>query len=437
MLEKLSTLNRYHKILTAIFLIIVFLFSIESMAQQKGKKRTLTLRAKVYENLEKAGKLIESKEYSKAKVLIDKVNAISKLNAFEKAQIANFIAFYHFEQKQYTQSLKEYLKVVKTPDGLPSGLYNQTLYTIAQLYFKKDDFSNALIYAKRWFDTAETPSANAYILVGQAHYMLKDYRSALPNINKGIDIYVQSNKKPKESWLLLLRAIYYDLNDYRNMLPVIKQLIHYYPKPQHLLTLASIYGELKDEKKMLAVLESLYENGNLKREPKRLENLASLYIYNKTPIKAARLLKKAMDLNEIEHSEKNLLMLSQAFALAQEHKKALEPLLIVAKKTNKAQHYLRVARLYMSQEEWKNAEKYYMQALNSYIPEQEIAKEGQVWLQLGLSRLEQNKHKAARQAFSKALPHQQSQKSAKQWLRYIDAEIKRIKALKINTVINS
>ncbi len=433
MLEKMPISNFYRNVCNTVLLVGLLLFSIESVAQQASKKRTLTLRAKVYEQLEKASQLIESKEYAKAKSLIDKVNSISKLNAFEKAQVANFLAFYYFEKKQYTQSLKEYLKVVETPEGLPSGLYNQTLYTIAQLYFQQDDFANALTYAKRWFDTTDKPPADAYMLIGQAHYMLKDYQSALPNVKKGVDIYVQSNKKPKENWLLLLRAIYYDLNDYRNMLPAVKQLIQYYPKPQHLLTLASIYGELKYEKKMLGVLEVLYEGGHLQKEEKRLENLASLYLYNDIPIKAARLLEEAIEAKQIEASEKNLLMLSQAFALAQEHQKALKPLLVVANKTGKAKHYLTLAQLYMSQENWVKAEEHYVQALSKGS----LAKKGQAWLQLGLSRLEQNKYITAKKAFSKALSEQYSQKSAKRWLQYVESEIKRTELLKTDALLGS
>ncbi len=126
-----------------VLLIVILVFSVDAFSQPR--KATLTLRANVYERLDKASQLIEKKDYTKARVLIDRVVAMSGLNAFEKAQVANFSAYYYFAQEEYAQSLIEYLKVVKTPEGLPAGLYNQTLYTIAQLYFQQDNFAKALV----------------------------------------------------------------------------------------------------------------------------------------------------------------------------------------------------------------------------------------------------------------------------------------------------
>ncbi len=262
--------------------------------------------------------------------------------------------------------------------------------------------------------------------------MLQDYRAALPYVKQGVARYVNGKKAPKENWLLLLRAIYFDLNDYRKMLPVVKQLVHYYPKPQHLLTLASIYGELKQEKKMLGVLEVLYDSGHLLQIPDQLVNLARLYLYHDIPIKAARLLEKAIADKYIDESEKHLLLLSRAYSLAQESEKALVPLLLGAQKTDNPRHYVLLAQLYLSQAKWDAAERYFLKALKK----NDGSKQGDIWLQLALSQIEQYKYTDARVALQKAASFSYSHQSAQRWLKYLESEVKRRGALESAALID-
>lgn len=386
---------------------------------------TLTLRASVYDKLDNARKLIEQGKYDSGKALLNKVKKMPNLNAFEQAQTANFLAFYYYENNNYSRAIQEYLKVVKTREGLPAGLYNQTLYTLAQLYFEKEDYSSALKFAKRWFNTAENPSADAYMLVGQAQYMLKDYKAALPNVRLGINKYISSKKKPKENWLLLLRGIYFELGDYKNLVPTIKRLINYYPKDQYLFTLAGAYGELGQEKAMLGVLEALYDSGYLQEKPKQLVNLANLFVYHDLPIKAAGLLEKEFKSKRLAPTEKNLKLLAQAYSAAKEYELAISPLKKLVANSGKAEYHLQLAYLYFSLNRWAKAEEMLALALTK----KDLKNKGETLINLGLARLEQSKYKLAKKAFTGALSYKSSKKDANKWLEYTNSEINRMEEL--------
>ena len=395
--------------------------------------RTLTLRAKVYEKLEQAGQLIEANQHTQAKALIDEVQKIANLNNFEKAQIANFLGFYYYDLKKYSQAIKSYQSVVANPKGLPDGLYNQTLYTLAQLYFEQEDYKKALQYAQEWFFATDEPSADAYMLIGQAYYMLKKYDKALPNVKKGIAMYEKAGRKPKENWLLLLRGIYYERNDYKNMLPAVKSLVKYYPKQQYMMTLAGIYNELNQESNMLAIFEAMYDSGYLEGKQKQLENLASLYLLQDIPIKAANLLEKEMATGTIKRTEKNLLLLAQSLATAKEYAKAISPLQEVAKQSGKGEHYMSLAQSLLALGEWGQAEQALLTALNK----DDLKRKDKTWINLGLARLEQKKFTSAKKAFQQAQQDKRSADLANRWIRYADAEIKRLEALKAPVIIDA
>lgn len=58
------------------------------------------------------------------------------------------------------------------------------------------------------------PSGDVYLLLGQAHFQIEQYKEALEPIQTAVNINREQGKQPKENWLLLLRVIHYELKDY-------------------------------------------------------------------------------------------------------------------------------------------------------------------------------------------------------------------------------
>jgi tetratricopeptide (TPR) repeat protein len=413
-----------------ITLFVVLLFC----ASFANAKVTQTISAKEFEQLEKAQGLIEEKKHTAAKKILDTMARKEGLNNYTRAQIANFTGFYYFDLGQYKQALTQYLKVVKDPTGIPEGFFNQTYYTIAQIYFQLENYKSALNYAKKWFNATEKPPADAYMLIGQAHYMLGDYKSALPQVRKGISMYEAEGRKPKENWLVLLRGIYYERNDYKKMLPVVLKLLKLYPKSEYMLALASTYSSLGQNNKMAAVLEAMYERGLLNEKPKQLVNLASLFMLQGAPNKAALILKKEMDNGRIKNNSSNNLLLAQAYMLSKDYKLSLAPMKTAASSSGNPNHYVELAQSYSLLTDWKNAETYYRKALSTKGANKKLKNRSQVQLALGMMLIEQKKYKEGKKLFQSMLVGNDKNNSAEKWLSYIKAEEFRIAQL--NAPIN-
>ena len=152
---------------------------------------------------------------------------------------------------------------------LPEALVLSTLKTMAQLQYTQEDYKGALATINRLMKSVDEPSADIYMLKGQALFQMERYDDALAPIKTAISMYRDQGRPPKENWLLLLRVIYFERNDYDNMLKVVKELLLYYPKDTYVLTLAGIYSEQGDTKKQLALTEVLYEKG-MRSEERRV-----------------------------------------------------------------------------------------------------------------------------------------------------------------------
>lgn len=399
---------------------------------QRKTKRVQSIRQKHIKTFEKINEAFDAENLTEANRLLTKLQAEPDLNGIEKSYVANYKGNIFFSQDNLTGALREFKKILSLRDDVSEGFYNQILYVIAQVYFSQDNFSEALKYANQWFQVQEDPPADAYMLIGQAQYMLKRYDAALPNVQKGIQKYIDLGSTPKEGWLNLLSSIYRQKNDYKKMLPVLKQLVQHYPKKTYLTTMAGVYNELNDQPRMTAMYQAMYDQGILDKESE-IVTLASLQLSEGNPYKASQVMKKAIDGGVAKKDLKNYRIYSQALYLAKEYENALGPLGQAARLATDGKLYDQLGQSYIALNRWAEAEK----ALNSALSKGKLQNTGQTLVSLGLVRFEQKKYEQAKAAFKRAKGYDKSAASASNWIKYVDSEVYRIAELKKEIVINT
>ncbi len=367
--------------------------------------------------------MVEAKNYANAQRLIDDVSRVtgkkSKLSDYERAQIYNLEGYSYYLQERYADAIKSYEKVLAQPE-LPEALVLSTLKTMAQLQFTQEDYKEALVTINRLIRAVAEPSADIYMLKGQALFQMERYNEALNPIKTAIDLYRDQGRPPKENWLLLLRVIYFEKNDYANMLKVVKELIVYYPKDTYILTLAGIYSEQGDTKKQLVLTEVLYEKGMLNNAA-NVTNLANLYLMHGLPYKAAVLLQTEMDKKVVVSNERNLRLLSQSWYQAREDQKAIPPLKLAAGMADDGELYVRLAQSHINLEQWRDA----AAAIEKGLKLGGLKRGDQANIMLGMALFNLKRLTQARRAFERANRDNRSKRTAGQWIKYVDSEIRR------------
>jgi len=364
--------------------------------------------------------LVEAQGYASAQLLIDGMGTgRTKLSAYEKAQIYNIEGYSYYLQERYADAIRSYEKVLSQPD-LPEALVLSTLKTTAQLQFTQEDYTGALVTIQRLMQAVAEPSADIYMLKGQALFQMERYDDALDPIKTAIAMYREQGRPPKENWLLLLRVIYFERNDYDNMLLVVKELLLHYPKDTYILTLAGIYSEQGDTKKQMALTEVLYEKGLL-TNASNITNLANLYMMHGLPYKAAVLLEKEMGEEVVEANERNLRLLSQSWYQAREDQKAIPPLKKAADMAEDGELYVRLAQSHLNLDQWKDA----VAALQRGLKLGGLKRDDQANIMLGMALFNLKRLTQARRAFERASKSKRSARTATQWIKYVDSEIKR------------
>lgn len=398
-----------------------------ALAQEKSEKdryqtkRTHSLRANVYEKLEKAQEAQSANKLSEALGILQGMLG-DDLSEYEQAMCWNLIGSIRYEQDNVPGAIEAFRNVVRLQD-IPEGMRSAVMYGLAQLHFAAEQYSQALKVLDDWFRITKEPSGDAYALKAQAHYQLEQYRQSIPPLLTALEIARQQKKRFKESWLGLLRAAYYEIGDYDNAAKILEVLLAMYPKKTYWKQLAGLYGMLNREKDQLATMEAAWDQGLLDVE-KEITNLAQLYMYHEVPWKAAKVLERGMKAKIVPENYKNLRLYAQALALAQEGEKQIPVMQQAAKVAPDGEMNVYLAQAYMESGEWSKAARSLGEALRKGVKNP-----GNVRMMLGIARFNAEDLDGAEEAFRAAAKSKDERETAQQWLKHVVAERDRKKAL--------
>ncbi|MEJ2443395.1 MAG: tetratricopeptide repeat protein [Exilibacterium sp.] len=396
-------------------------------------RKTPALRESVYKKLAVVQELTNPEEKDKKpnfpealKELKDIQEDSKKFNQYELAQLYNYFGFVYYSLENYKQAIKYYKLVIDQSPQIPEGLELGTLYTIAQLYFVLEDYRNAIVALDKWMAASPIVGADAYVLKAQGHYQLEQKEQSLKAVNKGIALYEEKGKVPKENWLSLQRALYYDKGDNKKVIEILEKLVRHYPKITYYKQLAGMYGAVNREKDQMHMLEATYLIGGLEKE-KELLNLAYLLMGEEVPYKAAKIIDEGIKAKVIEDTSKNLDLLATAWRLAQEIDKSIPEMEKAAKKSENGDLYARLAGVYLDSDQNEKA----LDAGGKALKRGSIKRPDQLYIVTGMARANIGKFNDAIKDFKQAAKDKRSRRFAKQWIQFCESEIKRKRQLKL------
>ncbi len=393
---------------------------------KKPRRRTKTvdsLRANIYEKIAKAQEKLEKPEERADGIKALRKLLEGKLNDYEEAIVHQIFGQIYIDDAKYKDAIREFGAILNL-ERVPESLTITSLQALAQLYLITEEYRKSIEYMNKWLAYQENPGPTPYSFLAQAYYGLEDYKNIIVNARKAIDLAQEQGLEVKENWWLLLRLAYFELGDMKKVAEVLETLAVNYDKPEYWLQLAGVYSELGEEKKQLAAMEVAYRRGYITTE-NNLRNLAQLYLYHNVPIKAAWVIEKGLKDGIIEKSAKIYKLLGQAYLNAQEMEKAKKPLELAAEEKDDGDIWMRVGQVYAELEQWKQA----IDPLQKAIDSKDLKEPGYAYLLLGMAYFYIDQFDKSKKALHKARTFKYTRKSARQWIAFVDEEVKRRKQL--------
>ena len=398
----------------------------EGEEEEQQTRRTEAMSERVHRRFSRAQEALELEDYATAEALLQEITELRGLTPYERAQTNNFYGFIHIEKEDYQSAIRSFLGVIEIggPGEIPEGLYNQTIRTLSQLYMQVENYPQAVVFARRWIESQVSPVPKDYMLLAMAYFQMEDWRNALENVQIAIERAQQTGMEVEENWWRYLLAAHWELEEFPQALEVSKTLLTNWPKKQYWMQLQGLYSIVEDEANQFAAFWSCYDQGLLDRS-NELVTMAQLFMLAEVPYKAAVVLQEGLDSGEIEETAVNYRYLAQAWQLAREDRKALDPLRKAAESEedveDKGELYMRLAETYNALSDYDDCASTARQALRTG----ELKSEGRAYMLLGQCLFEQDEFDEAGDAFTRAARDSDTRRTATQWQNDLRREVKR------------
>ena len=323
----------------------------------------------------------------------------------------------HYANEDLVQAKASFKNVV-AQDAIPESLRLSTLYSLAQLSMQQQAHEETLNYLNLWKEVnTKALTASQHMLFAQVHYQDNNFTQSLISIGNAIEVANANNQKAKENWLILQRANYYELKQPEKVTEVMELMVKLYSKPEYWIQLASMYGEIGQEKKQMGAMETAWQAGYITKD-QDIITLVQLYRFNGAPFKAAKLLDESIASGKVVATVKHLEMLAQSYVAAKNDEKAIPVLAKAAEIADTGKFDAQLAQAYLNLENWDKA----IETAKKALDRGGISREGDMHLILGMSYFNVKLFSQSLTSFQQAESIKASEKTAKQWIKYVSRE---------------
>ena len=403
----------------------------EEQQENRKMRRVPSMSEATFKKLAEAQEFIDAKDLDGAvRVLSGMLDRSRRYNGNEIGQIHNMLGFVHFSKEDYGRAISHYEVVIKQGEDIPEGLETTTLYTLAQLNFVDERYTEALRYMQLWLSKATNPGPEPRIFMGQVYYQMEDYRNAAVQIEKGINIARERGTAVKENWWALLSYLYSEQELWPKVMEVLEILIRDFPKRAYWVSLAGIQGQQGLEKEQIYTMMAAYDAGFLTMQSD-VTTLAGLLMQEEAPIRAAAVMQKGIDEELVERTATNLRSLGQAYQLSQEVDKAIPVFEEAGRLADDGRIFENLAQLYMEDDNFGKC----VGAATNALSKGGLRKVQSVYIVRGMCEYNRDGLSQARESFvscrneSRQARDQGNQRICQQWITFIDREVARRKEL--------
>jgi len=363
---------------------------------------------------------VGEKLYDEAYKDLQKMLGRASRDRYLQAVVNQALAQVEWSRENFDSALRYFEKAVEL-DILPDQTHFSLMYQIAQLYFMKDRYDEALDKLDLWFCRVpeEKITSAAYVLQASIFARKLDYPGTLKAIGKAIAM----DDDPQESWYLLKLAAHYELEQYPQSAETLEVMISKWPdKKIYWMQLSQIYFKLKQDEKALAVLALAYRQ-NLLDHKTDITYLSSLYSNLDVPFKSAEVLEKGIRDGIVPSNKNNWTAVADSWYAAEELEKALVAYHEAGKAADDGNIDLRRGYILIDLERWPEA----LEALGRALDKGGLndRKTGEAYLLRGMAQFNLGNFDSASTDWGRAGRYDKTRDAARQWLNHLREERQR------------
>lgn len=385
-----------------------------SQLDPNREKRKLSLTDEyVYKQMQKAQEPLGKEAFDEALAILLPLIERTENKPYENAWVRMQISFIYANKKAWAKAIEQ-AKLAIDKQALQEVQELQLRQNLVYFYMSAENNAKALEAALDYFKYAPEAKPDMYILLGSIYFQLNRYQDAIcPTY-----VAITKSSAPKKPWFQMLASAHLELKDLDGTGAILKETIERFPDDKQMwLQLSSVYLQQEKEADALAILDLAYLKGYVDQE-NHIRNLAGLYANEGVPLKAAQILERAMQANQLPANEKNWRAIAQNYSAARDFNKAVQAYDEAAKFVADGTYFLYQGEIYAQEEKWPEAAAAFTKALEKGG----LKDPGRIYLNLGIAQYNQGKVQPALASLEKATQYDKSRNNAQSWINFINSK---------------
>ncbi len=354
--------------------------------------------AKVGKPMKAAQEAVQKKQWDAALAKIAEADAVANKTAFEQFQINEFKGYVLLQQRKYGEVAKIYEANLNSGKQPPEQV-NDRLKALVQLNTAVKNYPKVIEFGDRWIK-AGGQDLDTRVLVGQAHYLQKDYKGAISTVQGVIRSAEQAGSKVDENWLQLVRSSQQNIGDAEAATATLEKLVRLYPKPEYWDYLLSTRLRQKNSDRVQLNLMRVAREVGVLNNPDEYLEMAEMLLEAGLPGEARSVMEsgyqaKAFETTDKSRADRYKRRLDEAVAAAARDQKSLPAIEKDAQKVPTGQGDVALGLAYGSFGQYDKA----AAALTRGLQKGGVRDADQAQIMLGIANLELDKKADAIKAF--------------------------------------
>ncbi len=386
--------------------------------EELKKRKSLLSTPIVHRKLQRIYRILNKKGMQDSVLsLIKQLEQTVHNRPFELARLYRLKAQIYSGKEDIPKALVFYQKALSM-EQLPYKEHLAVLLDMAGLYLFQDHISEAEHLVDRWFSLTDEIVSTAYILKATILVEKNQKKMALDLVMKAI----QNTTYPKESWLAFSASLAAEMGHYSMATKILEKLVANYPdRKQYWKYLSAVYLNIKKNERSLASLDLAYKLNFLNKE-REILHLVGLLMYQGQPFKAGQLIQKAIQLNKVKKTHKNYEILGDCLFYSGEISQSLKAYQLSAKFAKDGNIFAKIGRIYVDQEKWNSAVKYFQSSLSKG----DLERPEYSYISLGIAYFYLKQYPRAIQSFEQVITATKAKghwiKTAREWINYTNRQ---------------
>ena len=364
---------------------------------------------KNWKKLSEINKLLDAGQASDA---INQLNALLPQvqdKAYDTAVTQQTLGYAYSTINDYPNAIQAFRGALSN-SALPRDVIHNLEFNLAQLLIFTEQYPEGLKYLDRWIKAESSPTVDAYILAGTAHYESGQFQSAIPYAKNVINL----KSTYDETWHQLLLSCYLKTNQYKNAANLLEKMLRISPNNKtYWQQLLATWQHTDNDKKILATMELMHTKGLFNKDD--VKQLINMYRYLDMPYKAANLLQTQLDNGEMPKDAVNWELLGTCWLQAQEREISAKTLIKAANLSGDGNLYYKIGQIYFDLEDYPQT----ISNLKTAISKGKLTQHSYAQLLLGIAFFHQKDYSKSQQNLELALNSQSTKSQADWWIQRI------------------